>query len=120
MEIAAFVFGIFGLMAFVQLSSLQARVKKLESELGRMEGTSFVEERKSLAKAVKEYYGLPVNINFKEDESDVDIVMYGNSKHGHNIIMDSDDEWMQVKVVGPKAVKTKLIRLDSVSGVDVK
>ncbi len=53
MEYVAFVFGIFGLIAYIQLSSLRGRVKELESQMAGMEGTSFHDDRVSLRKVVE-------------------------------------------------------------------
>ena len=41
MEYIGFVFGIFGLMAYLQVSGLKNRVVTLERELAKMQGTSF-------------------------------------------------------------------------------
>ena len=42
MEVIGFVFGIFGLMAYLQVSSLKSRIDELERELTGMKGTSKV------------------------------------------------------------------------------
>ena len=51
MEYAAFVFGIFGLFAYLQSSSLKKRVIALEEELAGIAGTSSFEERRALLDA---------------------------------------------------------------------
>ena len=55
----------------------------------------------------------------KEDQEDVDILNYGNSKHGKNIILDCDEEWLLLKIESAKGVKTKLIRMESVERISV-
>ena len=117
MEYAAFVFAIFGLLAYLQLSSLKGRVTELEDQLARMSGTALHEERTGLQRAARDYLGKPVKIDLKEEQQDVDIVMYGNTKHGSNTILDVDDEWMLVRVGTPKGEKDKLIRLGSVQSI---
>ena len=117
MEYAAFVFAIFGLQAYLQLSSLKGRVTELEDQLARMSGTALHEERTGLQRAARDYLGKPVKIDLKEEQQDVDIVMYGNTKHGSNTILDVDDEWMLVRVGTPKGEKDKLIRLGSVQSI---
>ncbi len=119
MGIIGFVFGIFGLMAYLQTSSLKKRVAGLERELAGMQGTKFHEDRAALIAAAKTYVGRQVNLDLKEDHEDVDIVMYGNTKHGSNTILDVDDGWMLVRIDTPKGTKEKLLRLESVERISV-
>lgn len=120
MEYMGITFGIFGLLAFCNVIALQSRVTKLEKQLSQVEGTSFYEERKSLAEAVYAYIGKDVKIEMKEDEPDVDILSYGNGKYGKNVILDADEEWMLVESSGPKGTKEKLIRISSVKRITEK
>ena len=117
MQVLGFVFGIFGLMAYLELSQLKKRVKTLEEQLTKVEGTTYAEDRQSLQKIVRSCIGRSVRLEMKEDERDADIMMYGNTKHGSNTILDADDAWMLVEVKGPKQVKRKLIRLESISRI---
>ena len=119
MEYIGIVFGIFGILAYVQLSSLKKRLIALEEELAKMEGTSSHEERESLVTAVGSYVGKQVILDLKEDCEDVDIVMYGNTKHGSNTILDADDEWILVRIESAKGSKEKLIRLGSIQRISV-
>jgi len=114
MVYVALVFGIFGLFAFAELPSLKRRIAALEEQLAKTEGTPAYEERRALIRAAKTYIGQPIRLELKEDHEDADVMMYGNSKHGSNTILDVDEEWLLVRVDGPKAVKEKLIRLESV------
>ena len=120
MGVAAFVFAIFGMMAWLQLSPLKKRITDLERELARMGGTSFNEERSALVDAAKAYVGRPVKLELREDFEDVDVVMYGNTKHGSNIILDADDEWLLVRVATPKGEKEKLLRLEAVARIGLQ
>ena len=117
MEYVAFVFGIFGLIAYIQLSTLRDRVKELESQMAGMEGTSFHDDRVSLRKVVESYKGSRVKIDLKEDYEDADIVIYGNTKHGSNTIIDVDEDWILLRVETPKGTKDKLIRLQAVENL---
>lgn len=114
MEYLAFVFGIFGLMAFLEASSLKKRVAALEESLTKTRGTPFHEDRQSLVAAAKGYIGQEVLLGFKEDHEDADVVSYGNTKHGSNTILDVDEDWMLVRIRTPKGEKEKLIRMGSV------
>ncbi len=114
MVYVALVFGILGLSAFVELTSLKRRIAALEEQQAKIEGTPAYEERRALIKAAKTYIGQPVRLELKEDHEDADVMMYGNSKHGSNTILDIDNEWLLIRVDSPKAVKEKLIRLESV------
>ena len=117
MEYIGFVFGIFGLMAYLELSSLKSRIADLERELTSMKGTSFHEDRSALLKAAKSYIGNKVNIELKEDHEDVDIINYGNTKHGSIEILDADEEWLLVLVETPKGSRKKLLRMESIERI---
>ena len=119
MEYAAFIFGIFGLMAYMQVSSLKGRIDEMERQLTQMKGTSYHEDRTALLQAAKNYMNKAVNIDLKEDHEDFDIMNYGNSKHGTNTILDADNEWLLVRIETPKAVKTKLLRMESIERISV-
>ena len=119
MEYVGFVFGIFGLLAYIQSSSLSKRVIALEEELAGIAGTSSFEERRALLEAIDAYIGKPVILDLKEDCEDVDIVMYGNSKYGTNTILDADGDWLLVRIDSAKGIKEKLIRAGSVQRISL-
>ena len=119
MEYVGFVFGIFGLLAYVQLASLKKRVVALEEELAGIAGTPSFEERRALLDAVEAYIGKQVILDLKEDCEDADIVMYGNSKHGTNTILDADGDWILVRIDSAKGSKEKLIRAGSVQRISL-
>ena len=117
MEYAAFVFGIFGLLAYLEAFSLKKKVKMLEDQLAGVEGTAAFEDRLSLLEVIRSYIGKEVKIDFKDECADVDVVFYGNSKHGKNTILDADENWVLVRIESAKGTKEKLIRLSSICGV---
>lgn len=122
MEIMGLILGVFGLIAYLELSSLKGRTAALEEQLAKLKGTSFHDDRKALVQAAKSYVGQKVKLELKEDQQNVDIVMYGNSKHGSNTILDADEEWMLVHVEPPKsgkAGKDKLIRMASIQRISL-
>ena len=119
MEYAGFVFGIFGLLAYLQCSSLKKRVIALEEELAGIAGTSSFEERRALLDAARSYIGKQVVLELKEDCQDADIVMYGNTKHGSNTILDADGDWILVRIDSAKGSKEKLIRAGSVQRISL-
>ena len=119
MEYVGFVFGIFGLLAYLQLSSLKKKVNTLEEELAGIAGTSSFEERRALLEAIDAYIGKQVILDLKEDCGDVDIAMYGNSKHGTNTILDADGDWLLVRIDSAKGSKEKLIRAGSVQRISL-
>ncbi|MBO5568937.1 MAG: hypothetical protein J6A79_08430 [Clostridia bacterium] len=114
-----FVFGIFGLLAYVEFSSLKKRVNTLEEELAGVAGTSSFEERKALLDAVDSYIGKQVILELKEDCEDIDIVMYGNSKRGMNTILDADGDWLLVRIDSERGSKEKLIRASSIQRISL-
>ena len=117
MEILAYVLGIFGLVAFLQSSSLKSRIDALEEQLSKVGGTTYHAGRQDLLRAARSYVGQKVSLDLKEDHEDVDVVMYGNTRHGSNTVLDVDDDWMLVRIDTPKGTKTKLIRLGSIEGI---
>ena len=119
METVAFVFGIFGLLAFLQISSLKRKVEKIEDQLSKLSGTSYHEGRTALGKIAHDNIGKRVALEFAEGHEDIDIASYGNTKYGSNTILDADDEWMLVHVDTPKGSKDKLIRLGSVERISL-
>ena len=119
MEYAAFVLGLFGILAYFQSSSLKKRVSALEEELAGIAGTASFEERRALLDALEGYAGKPVILDLKEDCEDADIISYGNTKHGTNTILDVDGEWVLIRVDTPKGSKEKLIRAGSVQRISL-
>ena len=119
MEVLGFIFGIFGLMAYLESSSLKKRVDELERELTKIKGTSFHEDRTTLVQTVNTYVGKKVNIEMKEDHGDMDIINYGNSKYGSITVLDSDDEWLLIHIESPKETMDKLIRLESIERISL-
>lgn len=119
MEYLGFIFGIFGLLAYLQLSSLKKRVGALEEELAGIHGTASFTERRALLDAIGSYIGKAVVLDLKEDCKDMDVVMYGNTKHGTNTIVDADEDWILVRIDSAKGSKEKLIRVGSVQRISV-
>jgi len=117
MGVIGFVFGIFGLMAYLESSSLKRRVERLEEQLAATKGTVQYQERQSFVQATQSYIGKKVTIDLKEDHEDMDIMSYGNTKHGSNTILDADEEWLLVRIESPKGSKDKLIRAGSVQHI---
>ncbi|MCR4671767.1 MAG: hypothetical protein K5637_00830 [Lachnospiraceae bacterium] len=119
MEYVGIIFGIFGILAYVELSSVKKRVAALEEELAGIAGTSSFEKRRDLLDAVDTYIGKQVIFDLKEDCEDADIVMYGNSKHGSNTLLDADRDWLLVRIDSTKGSKEKLIRTGSVQRISL-
>ena len=119
MEYLGIIFGLFGLLAYAELASLKKKVTALEKELAGIAGTPSFEERRALLDAVESYIGKQVVLDLKEDCEDADIMMYGNSKHGSNTILDADDDWILVRIDSAKGSKEKLIRAGSVQRISL-
>ena len=119
MEYLGFIFGIFGLFAYIELASLKKKVTALEKELSGIAETPSFEERRALLDAVESYIGNQVVLDLKEDCEDADIMMYGNSKHGSNTILDADGDWILVRIDSAKGSKEKLIRAGSVQRISL-
>ncbi len=119
MEYVGFIFGIFGLLAFVELSSLKQRIRTLEEQLATTKGTPAHEARRDLQRLAVSCVGKQVVLELKEDCEDTDIISCGNTKHGSNTILDADHEWLLVRVDTPKGAKEKLLRLSSLQRISI-
>lgn len=119
MGIIGFVFGIFGILAYMEVSSLKRRVERLEEQLAATEGTEQYVARQAFVQAAKSYIGMKVKIDLKEEHEDFDIINYGNSKHGSNTILDADEDWLLVHIESSKGNKDKLIRAGSIQHIEV-
>lgn len=117
METVVICFSIFGFLAFCSVFSLSKRVSKLETQLSKVEGTSFYENRRVIVEAVNTYMGKSVIIGMREEETDFDVINYGNSKYGKNVIIDADEDWMLVEITSKKGTKEKLLRISSVISI---
>ncbi|MBR3228119.1 MAG: hypothetical protein IKF68_06195 [Erysipelotrichaceae bacterium] len=119
MQVIAFIFGIFGLMAYLEVSSLKGRISDLEEALANLKGSSFHEDRSALFRIISDHIGKKVMIDLKEDQEDVDVIMYGNTKYGSNTIVDADRDWLLVHIETPKGNKDKLIRMQSIERISL-
>ena len=70
-------------------------------------------------KAIKSGASKCYILDLKEDCEDVDITMYGNSKHGTNTILDADGDWLLVRIDSAKGSKEKLIRAGSIQRISL-
>jgi hypothetical protein len=120
MEYLAYIFGIFGLLAYLETSSLKKKISALEEQMSGLQGTSYAENKKSLKKIATELIGKNVIIELKEEQQDYDIMMYGNTKNGNNTILDADEEWVRVRITNAKKDIEKLIRLHSIDRISMK
>ena len=117
MEYVAWIFGFLGFIGFIEAMELKKKVNSLEAALAKMEGSPLYEERRDLIRAAGSYIGRQVKLELKEDYMDADVVTYGNTKYGTNTILDMDDDWMLVRITGPKGSKDKLIRLEAIERI---
>ena len=114
MQILAFVFGVFGLIAYGQLEGLKKRIAELERQLAQLEGTAYARDREALARLAASCIGKSVRIEFKEDRQDVDVMMSGG---GRITIVDADRDWLHIRIEKGKSGKEKLLRLESVKNI---
>ncbi|MBP3851825.1 MAG: hypothetical protein J6D36_04715 [Erysipelotrichaceae bacterium] len=117
MNAFVFVLAFFGFLSFLEISSLKERVKKLEAQLARLQGTSYHDERISLQTIARSYIGEPIHIELKEDYRDIDIMTIGNRKTGSLMILDVDKDWLLIQIDSGKVKKKKLIRLEGVKNI---
>lgn len=114
MEYIGYIFGIFGLFAFLQVSSLKGRLVKIEEQLANMNGTSQYDERQSLYQHLLTCIGQHVELSLKEDYEDLEI------RSGDTYIEDTDGEWVVVRIENKRGTTERIIRLAGISGISLK
>ena len=119
MEVLGFIFGIFGFLAYFEISSLKRRIKDIERELSNLKGSSFYNSRLSFVNLAESYKEKTVNISLKEEYQDIDFIRYGNVKNGTIRILDVDENWILVQIKHLKIEKTKLIRLEAIESISL-
>jgi len=118
MEYVAFFFGILGLFAFLNQSSLKKRVADLEKQMRALSGTEYAAEQRSLYEAAQGLVGQKVRLGFREDEADSDVLAASLSR-GACTLVDVDSGWLLVRVDHHGVVKEKLLRLESLKSIGV-
>ena len=116
MEYLGFIFGVFGLVAFLGLDSLKKRVRDLEKQMSALSGTDYATEKLSLMSAARGYIGQSVQLRFKEGEEDPDATIAA-MKMGTCTLVDVDQDWILVHIEHNKTTQDKLIRLDSIQSI---
>ena len=120
MEYVSYAMAIFGFIAFCSMGSLTSRIRKLEKQMGsiqgRIQGSPVHEDKMSLMKVMKGYIGKNVELEFSGEDIDSDLVSVMMRK-GSCIIEDVDKDWVKVHVTYDKTDKVKLIRLQEISSV---
>ena len=116
MEYVSYAMAIFGFIAFCSMGSLTSRIRKLEKQMGSIQGSPVHEDKMSLMKVMKGYIGKNVELEFSGEDIDSDLVSVMMRK-GSCIIEDVDKDWVKVHVTYDKTDKVKLIRLQEISGV---
>ena len=117
MEYMGFIFGIFGFLAYIELSSLKGRVSNLESQLSHMHGSFLQKERLGLAQGAKSCIGKPVRINLKENYADLELATCSSKKSGNLVILDADQDWLLLRISSPKGDQKKLIRIEALQSL---
>ena len=118
MEYVAFFFGILGLFAFLNQSSLKKRVADLEKQMRALSGTDYAKEMRSLHEAAQGLVGQTVKLGFREDEEDSDVLAAALGK-GACTLVDVDSGWLLVRIEHHGVVKEKLLRLDALKSIGV-
>ena len=103
--------GIFGLIAFVLVLSLQSKVSKLERQLreGGFDGS--MTQAGDLTESLQKRIGRKVEFDFYDDEIDIDLAS------GTAEIIDVDEKWVLIHWENKKKQADKLIRISSIKGM---
>lgn len=115
MDILYKIGAIFGLIAFFQVSTISAKLHRME----RSENGNLHSERSSvrddMIKILTPYIGKEVLLDFYEDEEDMDLLCTG--KQDKIILLDIDSKWAMIRIETSKTHIDKLIRISSIKGV---
>jgi len=107
----------FGFLAFIQVSSLSTKLKRMErheNDDSQMRSSLKDDMKSILAPCV----GKEIVLDFYEDEEEPD--MLDTSKHNKFILIDVDDKWAFIRIETPRKTVNKLIRFSSIKGVSFK
>ena len=103
--------GIFGLIAFCLVLSLQSKVSKLERQMREGNFGEDAVHAGDLSDSLQSRIGKKVKFDFYEDEMNIDLVS------GTAEIVDVDEKWVLVHWENKKKQADKLIRISSIKGI---
>ncbi|MDO4166538.1 MAG: hypothetical protein Q4D32_03945 [Eubacteriales bacterium] len=112
MEYLGFIYGIFGVAAFISVISLGTRVSRLERRMRVRE-----DRGNDLRTHLQKRIGERVRFSFYDDEEDIDIELY-YTQSGYLEIMDVDETWVYIHGENGKRQMDKLLRISSIKGVE--
>ncbi len=110
-----YIFGIWaflGFLAFLQVSSLstkQKRMERCENEDSQLR-SSMKDDMKTI---LTPYVGKEVTFDFYEDEEDSDMADTSKTKF---ILLDVDEKWALIRIYTKRKTVNKVIRLSSIKG----
>lgn len=113
MEYIIWVPAILGLLAFLSIGGLRARISRLEDQLGSMKGSPVHVEKLALMKLLKEYEGKFVELEFRGEQYDADLCIPGSKCTVQSV----DEEWVLVHITNKNTDKEKIFRLQQISSV---
>lgn len=103
--------GIFGLIAFCLVLSLQSKVSKLERQMREGNFGEGAVHAGDLSDSLQKRIGRKVEFDFYDEETDMDLATAAVQ------ILDVDEKWVLVHVENKKKAFDKLIRISSIKGI---
>ena len=113
MEYVIWTFAFLGFIGFCGMESLSSRVRKLENQLGSMNGSPAHVEKMALKSILEDYIGKTVKLEFRGEQYDMDLMSPGSKC----TVLAVDEEWVLVKISTKKKETEKLFRLQQISGI---
>lgn len=105
--------GVFGLISFVLVLTLQGKVSKLERQMRESGiGEEGVALNGDLSSSLEKRIGCQVKLDFYDGEADIDIASAKTVT-----IKDVDEKWVLVRLENKKKACEKLIRISTIKGV---
>ena len=105
--------GVFGLISFVLVLTLQGKVSKLERQMRESGiGEEGVALNGDLSSSLEKRIGCQVKLDFYDGEADIDIVGAKTVT-----IKDVDEKWVLVRLENKKKACEKLIRISTIKGI---
>ncbi len=115
MDSIAWMFGIFGLIAFCSMGSLKKRIRKLETQMRGEEMLDEATDVETLRLRLEVMIGQMVIFSFYEDDGDIDLLCDGVVR-----VVDVDEKWVLVHAEEGKRTMDRLLRISSIRSVEIR
>ena len=104
-----------GLIAFFWVSSLAAKVRRLERTERLQETGAYAKKSNMMKEMLEPYVGSEIMLDFYEDEGEADLFFDKGA-----VLLAVDEKWALLEITIKDKKKQKLIRHSSIKGISTK